>query len=213
MVIKEIDEHPLLDDAIGRLRYSGTEKWEFREASEIVFKFLVFEITKSLKIRETAIKTPVGHIKSKTIDISCRTVLIPILRSGAAMLPAFQKWIPNCDVGFIGQERNEETAKPREYYSNIPLIYPEDSVLILDPMIATGGSVIATISALLEKGVEEKQIQIVAVIGAPEGLELLGKTFPEISVTVATIDEKLNDQKFIVPGLGDFGDRYYGTEY
>ena len=211
-MIVTIDEHPLLNDAIARLRYVETKKREFGEASEIVFKFLVFEVTKSLRIKEVSIKTPVGSAKSSIIDDSHRIVLVPILRSGVAMLPAFQKWIPNCDVGFIGQERDEETAKPREYYFKPPPIHPEDSVLILDPMIATGGSAVATIQALLKKGVEKKQLPIADVIAAPDGLNLLEKMFSEINVTVATIDEKLNGQNFIVPGLGDFGDRYYGTE-
>lgn len=212
MVIKELNRHPILEDAMGRLRNRNTGTQEFRTAANTVFEFLAFEVTKLFPVREIRIETPVGNTTTEMLDNSCRTILVPILRSGITMLPVFQRWIPNCDIGFIGQRRDEITARPEEYYFNIPPISRENSVLILDPMIATGGSAAATIQALLEEGAEEKQMHIVAVIAAPEGLDLLKETFPEIEITVATIDKKLNDQKFIVPGLGDFGDRYNGTE-
>jgi len=212
MVVEELNKHPILEDAISRLRNKNTGTQEFRTVADTVFELLAFKVTELLPVREIEVETPVGNIMAKVLDNSHRTILVPIIRSGITMLPVFQKWIPNCDIGFIGQERDEVTAKPKEYYFNIPSISQEDSVLVLDPMIATGGSAAATIRALLEKKIEEKQIHIVAVIAAPEGLDLLKETFPEIRITVARIDEKLNDQKFIVPGLGDFGDRYNGTE-
>ena len=212
--INELDRHFVLEDAMGILRNEETKTREFREAAEVVFGFLAREIKGRLfSPKKVAVETPVGKTTCEILDMdSRRIILMPIIRSGIAMLSAFQREMLNWDVGFVGQQRDETTAEPREYYFNVPQIFSEDIVLILDPMIATGGSAVATIQTLAKEKATVKQMHIAAVVAAPEGLNLLTSKLPELGITVAAIDERLNEQKFIVPGLGDFGDRYWGTK-
>ncbi len=217
MEIIELEEHPLLGNALARIRDKQSGSSEFRNAANIVSGFLAVEATKDiLPIKTIKIETPLKQMTVSVIDVSKRILLVPILRSGLAMLPAFQKIVPNYDIGFVGQKRDETTAEPKEYYCNIPVnsgLLSIHKVVILDPMIATGGSAVATVKILVGKyKILPEKIYLVAIVAAPKGLELLNSVFPRITVMVAAIDEGLNDKKFIVPGLGDFGDRYYGSE-
>lgn len=217
MNVIELDEHPLLGDALTKLRNKKSSGSEFRAAATVVSKFLAMETARDvLPVRDIKIETPVGLTIGITIDDSKKIILVPILRSGVAMLPMFQKVIPNFDVGFVGQKRDEITAEAKEYYCNIPINHDLASihrVVILDPMIATGGSAFATIKLLVEKyKIPQDIIYLVAIVAAPEGLELLSRTFPQVTILLAAQDEKLNNKKFIVPGLGDFGDRFFGSE-
>lgn len=213
----EIYEHPLVGDAMAILRNKESNKNEFRIAAAIISEFLAVEVTKDiLPAKVIKVETPLEQATVSVIDNNKKVILVPILRSGLAMLPMFQKIIPNYDIGFVGQKRDEITAAPREYYCNIPMNSEKSNIghaLILDPMIATGGSAVATIKILVKKyKIMPEKIYLAAIVAAPEGLKLLNDVFPQITVIVAAIDNGLNDRKFIVPGLGDFGDRYYGSE-
>lgn len=215
MEIIELEKHPLLGNALTILRSKKSSGSEFRNAANIVSKFLAIETARDiLPVRNIEIETPVGRTAGVIIDDSEKILLVPILRSGLAMLPVFQETIPNYDIGFVGQKRDEITAEPKEYYCNIPANSESiHRVVILDPMIATGGSAVATIKLLVEKyKIPQEIIYLIAIVAAPEGLKLLAKTFPYIVVLVAAQDERLNAKKFIVPGLGDFGDRFFGAE-
>lgn len=139
-----------------------------------------------------------------------RVILVPILRAGLALLPAFLEKFPEARVGFIGLKRNEKTFKTKKYYQNIPTISKNDRIIVLDPMLATGGSAVVAMGELIEAGAREENISFVGVISAPEGLANLQKHFPHIDTVIAVHDEGLNKHKYIVPGLGDFGDRYFG---
>jgi uracil phosphoribosyltransferase len=153
------------------------------------------------------VKTPVGQAEGASI--SHRVVLVPILRAGLALLPAFLKYFPQAPIGFIGIRREEGTAKPQLYYENIPALKSTDLVFILDPMIATAGSALLAIDHLVKKGAT--QLALVGMLGSREGLEKIESAYPDLTVIVAAEDPELNSRKFIVPGLGDFGDRYFGN--
>ncbi|MBU3965587.1 uracil phosphoribosyltransferase [Patescibacteria group bacterium] len=217
MKIIELDGHPLLGNALTILRNKKSSGGEFRNAANIVSKFLAIETARDiLPVREVKIETLVGQTTGTVIDDSKKIILVPILRSGLAMLPMLQEVIPNYDIGFVGQKRDEATAEPKEYYCNIPVNHGSPDVyrvVILDPMIATGGSAAATIKLLVEKyKIPQEIIYLVAIVAAPEGLELLSETFSQVTVLIAARDERLNAKKFIVPGFGDFGDRFFGSE-
>lgn len=139
-----------------------------------------------------------------------KVILVPILRAGLALLPAFIEKFPEAQVGFIGLKRDEKTLKPKAYYQNIPKILKRDMVIVLDPMLATGGSAVAGIGTLIQAGAHEENIIFVGVISAPEGIENVQKNFPLVQILCAEYDIKLDKKGYIVPGLGDFGDRYFG---
>jgi uracil phosphoribosyltransferase len=165
------------------------------------------EATKQLHLENVEIKTPLSPMTgSKLTD---DVVVVPVLRAGLAMLFALQDFLPSVPVGFIGLERNEQTAIAREYYQKLPAIFATHNVIVLDPMLATGGSFDDTVAALKDKGA--KKISCVCIISAPEGISRIEQRHPEVKVYAAAIDERLNDKKYIGPGLGDFGDRYFGT--
>ena len=205
-----IVEHPFVTDSLSHLRDKRTSLEKFREYSDRICNFLFAEAVNGLDFRREEITTPVAKVTvSKIKD---EVIVLPILRSGIAMLFGAMKLLPRLKVGFVGLERNEETAVAREYYWKVPKITPQSVLIVTDPMLATGGS----ISHLIEKikDSKPKAIRIVSIVAAPEGIELLTKDFPELDleIFVAAVDKKLNDKKYIVPGLGDYGDRYFGTE-
>ncbi|HAT68111.1 MAG: hypothetical protein A2481_00460 [Candidatus Yonathbacteria bacterium RIFOXYC2_FULL_47_9] len=180
------------------LRNRKTPTGEFRVAAEAIAEILAKEALRR------------AH-KEKITDTK-KVILVPILRAGLVLLPAFMKKFPEAPVGFIGLKRNETTLKPKAYYQNIPKVSKSDKVILLDPMLATGGSAVTAITALVKDGAQEKNITFVGVISAPEGLLKLQTKFPQIDMLVAVHDEKLDKNGYIVPGLGDFGDRYFGTK-
>lgn len=200
-------KHPLIDHSLTVLRDKTTETEEFRRHAAIVSKILLVEVTKNLKTSNRQVMTPLASHKGKKLvdDI----VVVPVLRAGLAMLFALQDFLPAATVGFIGLERDEETAVAHEYYRKLPRLLATSKVIVLDPMLATGGSFCDTIEALEKKGATD--ISLVAIVSAPEGISRINNYYPNIHITTCAIDKKLNDKKFIVPGLGDFGDRYFGT--
>lgn len=193
---------------LSELRDKTTGRDHFRYAADRLSESLAYETFNRLPKHEYPLETPVG--KGKGTKLKNRVVLIPILRSGLAMLYPFLRVFDQAKVGFFGMRRDEKTFEAKLYYENIPHIEKGEDVLILDPMLATGGSAFRALTLLQERGVDPSHIYYVGMVAAPEGLEKI-KAFP-ITTVIASVDEKLNEKKFIVPGLGDFGDRYFGTE-
>jgi uracil phosphoribosyltransferase len=192
------------------LRDKSTGIKNFREASHKLGYLLAQEIAKLLEKKQHTIETPLA--KSDGVVLKNDVILVPILRSGVALLHPFLEFFENAKVGFVGLQRDEKTAVANLYYHKLPEVVPTDDVVLLDPMIATGGSAIDAIKILKEEKIEENKIKFAAVIASREGLDRIRKEFPKIKIVVPHVDEKLNDKKFIVPGLGDFGDRFFGTE-
>lgn len=191
------------------LRNKNTNISQYRDASEKLGLILAQETSQFLEKKEETIETPIA--KATGIKFKNNIILIPILRSGLVLMNSFLKFYENADVGFVGMKRDEKTAIAKLYYKNLPKISPTDDVIVLDPMIATGGSGTAALEILKEEGIQEDKIIFVAVIASQEGLDCIKNKFPKIKLTVVQTDKELNEQKFIVPGLGDFGDRYFGT--
>jgi len=202
-----IVKHPLIAHSLTILRDKNTRTEEFRRHANVVSKILLIEATKFLSLKTKKIETPLIPTIGKVLDDDI--IVVPVLRAGLAMLFALQDFLPSVSVGFIGLERDEKTAIAREYYQKLPKIFSTHHVFILDPMLATGGSFEDTISALKAKG--GKRMSIVCIVSAPTGIERIQQKYPEIEIITAAVDDRLNDKKFILPGLGDFGDRYFGT--
>lgn len=186
------------DTLVTILRDKNTSIDQFRKASEKLGFILASEVSQYLEKQNSSIKNNI--------------VLIPILRSGIAFLVPFLNVFEKARVGFVGLQRDEKTAIAKLYYDKIPPISQDDDVILLDPMIATGGSAIDALEILKKKGAREEKIIFVSIIGSIEGLELVQTKFPKIKIIVPAIDKKLDSKKFIVPGLGDFGDRFFGTD-
>lgn len=199
--------HPLIVHSLTILRNKNTGTEEFRRHAGIVSKILVFEAAKTLALEDEHIETPLAPFKGRRL--SDDVVVVPVLRAGLAMLFAIQDFMPSVRVGFVGLERDEKTAIAREYYQKLPKIFASHKVLVIDPMLATGGSFDDTLTILKKKGA--KHMTAVCVVSTPEGIERVQKKHPDVPIITAAIDEKLNDTAYIVPGLGDFGDRYFGT--
>ncbi len=202
----EVVHHPLVKHILTRLRDATTEPAQFRALARQLTLLLAIEATRDLPIREHTVQTPLeptqGHSLAQPI------VAVPILRAGLGMLEAITELFTEVRVGYIGLERDEATAVARAYYCKLPPI-GESRVLLLDPMLATGGSAAQAIEVLLKAGAQD--IVHICVVAAPEGVRLLNERFPQVRIVAASIDRGLNDRKFILPGLGDFGDRLYGT--
>ena len=202
----EVVQHPLVKHILTRLRDASTEPAQFRALARQLTLLLAVEATRDLPVREHTVQTPLettqGHSLAQPI------VAVPILRAGLGMLEAITELFTDVRVGYIGLERDEATAVARAYYCKLPPI-GASRVLLLDPMLATGGSAAQAVEVLLKAGAQD--IVHVCVVAAPEGVRLLNERFPQVRIVAASIDRGLNDRKFIVPGLGDFGDRLYGT--
>lgn len=192
------------------LRNKNSTISQFHRASEKLGGILAYEISQHIATEEITIESPLE--KTSGSEIKSQIILVPILRSGVALLGPFIKFFNKAKVGFVGLRRDEKTAVAELYYYKVPKIKSEDNVILLDPMIATGGSAIEAIRIIKKAGANEDKILFAAVIAAQEGIDKVQSEFPKGKITVAQVDKELNDKKFIVPGLGDFGDRYFGTE-
>ena len=202
-----LQEHPLIDHSLTILRNKKTPTEEFRRHAGIVSKILLLEAMRNLHVKNFKIETPLAPMVGK--KLKDEVVVVPVLRAGLAMLFAIQDFLPDVSVGFIGLERDERTAQAREYYRKLPQIFSSHVVLVIDPMLATGGSFDDSLTALKTKGA--KRLMVVCIVAAPEGIARLQKNHPDVPIITAAVDKRLNDRFFIVPGLGDFGDRYFGT--
>ncbi len=201
-------DHPLIQHKLSYIRDKKTGTKEFRELVDEVASLMAFEITRDLPLEEVEIETPVAIAKSKMLA-GKKLGLIPILRAGLGMVDGILKLIPAAKVGHIGLYRDPETLQPVEYYVKLPSDVEERDFIVLDPMLATGGSAAEAIRSLKKRGA--KSIKLMCIIAAPEGVELVQKAHPDVDIYVAAMDEMLNDHGYIVPGLGDAGDRQFGT--
>lgn len=191
------------------LRDNRTSLVDFRRAAHKLASILAAEAAAHLGYEPVTIQTPLAPTTG--VRYRRRLILAPVLRSGLALLPTFLQFFDDALVGMIGAQRDEMTAIAHGYYCKLPVIHPDDDVIILDPMIATGGSGVITVQAIKAAGASEERVIFVSVIAAPEGLASLAEEFPKVRIISAQVDERLNDRKYILPGLGDFGDRFFGT--
>ncbi len=200
-------KHPLLTHKLAILRRKETSTKDFRETLKEIAGLMAYEITRDLPVKNLTIETPLG--KCNTQELAMEVVLVPVLRAGLGMVDGISNLIPTARIGHIGMYRDHVTLKPMTYYSKFPDNLPAAVVMVLDPMLATGGSSSDAIRVLKERGA--KTIKLVCVVGAPEGVERIMTDHPDVQIYIAGLDEKLNDNGYIVPGLGDAGDRLFGT--
>ncbi len=201
--------NPLIQHKLSIIRNKKTGTKEFREIIGEIATFLCYEAMSDAELEEVEIETPIGKTKAKQLNEN-KYAFVPILRAGTGMLDGLINAIPNAKIGHVGLYRDEETLKPVRYYYKMPKDIANREVIVLDPMLATGGSASDTITMLKEDGV--KKIKFLCIISAPEGIERLQKEHPDVEIYTASIDEKLNEIGYIVPGLGDAGDRIFGTK-
>ncbi|WP_435817521.1 uracil phosphoribosyltransferase [Micrococcus luteus] len=202
-------DHPLIQHKLTYIREKQTGTKEFRELVDEVATLMAFEITRDMPLEEIEIDTPVSRTKSNVLS-GKKIGIIPILRAGIGMVDGILKLIPAAKVGHIGLYRDPKTLKPVEYYVKLPSDVEERDFIVVDPMLATGGSAIEAINSLKTRG--GKNIKFMCLIAAPEGVELLKEAHPDVDIYIAALDEKLNEKGYIVPGLGDAGDRLFGTK-
>ena len=208
--MKEVQlNHPLITHKLALLRDKNTGTKEFREIITEIAVLLCYEATKDAKLKKAVIETPLEKYNTYKLNED-DYAFVPILRAGMSMVDGIITVIPNAKIGHIGLYRNEETLEPVEYYYKMPKEIKKRTVMILDPMLATGGSALATIKKLKADGV--KRIKFLCIIAAPEGLKAIQKEYPDVEIYCASVDRKLNDIGYILPGLGDAGDRVYGTK-
>lgn len=202
-------DHPLIQHKIGIMRVKETSTKEFRDLVAEVAMLICYEATRNLPLSDIEIETPLVKTVAKEIA-GKKLCIVPILRAGLHMADGILNLIPNAKVGHIGMYRNEETLEPVEYFFKLPHDAEEREIFVVDPMLATGGSAIAAIRQLKSRGIH--RIHFLCLIAAPEGLKALQEAHPEIDIYIGALDERLNEEGYILPGLGDAGDRIYGTK-
>ena len=204
-----IMDHPLLQHKIGIIRRKETTTKDFRELVNEVAMLIYYEASRNLPLADREIETPICKTTVKEIA-GKKLCIVPILRAGIGLCDGILRMTPNAKIGHIGLYRDEETLEPHEYFCKLPSDANERDIFVVDPMLATGGSAIAAINMLKKRGM--KRIRFLCLIAAPEGLEALKKVHPDVDIYVGALDEKLNERGYIVPGLGDAGDRIFGTK-
>lgn len=202
-------DHPLIQHKLTFIRDKNTGSKAFREMVEEVAMLMAYEVTRDLPLMEVEIETPVQKAQAKVIA-GRKLGVVPILRAGLGMVDGIMNIIPAAKVGHVGLYRDPETLQPVEYYCKLPVDVEERDLIVIDPMLATGGSAAAAIDFLKKRNV--KNIKLMCLIAAPEGIAMVQNNHPDVDIYVAAVDEKLNDHGYIVPGLGDAGDRLYGTK-
>ncbi len=205
----EVMDHPLIQHKIGFIRRTETGTKDFRQTIGEIAMLICYEATRDLPLDEVEIETPICKTRAKELK-GKKMAIVPILRAGLGMVDGVLELIPAAKVGHIGLYRDPETLKPVEYYCKLPADCAEREVFVVDPMLATGGSSVAAIQMLKEKGC--KNIHFMCIIAAPEGVEMMKQVHPDVDMYIGALDEKLNDHGYIVPGLGDAGDRIFGTK-
>ncbi len=201
-------DHPLIQQKLFYLRDKRTNNLNFRTMLNEISGLMVYEVTRNFPVREREVETPlektVGYVLAKSV------ILVPILRAGLAMSDGILRLIPHARVGHLGLYRDKQTLRPVEYYQKFPPNLEESEVIVIDPMLATGGSAVAAVDFVKEAG--GKSIKFICLVAAPEGVQMLEEHHPDVPIFTAALDRELNDHKYILPGLGDAGDRIYGTE-
>lgn len=205
-----ICKHPLIDVKLSIMRDEKTKSKEFRESLDEIASLMCYEVFKDVKTinSEEKIMTPTGICLPK-VKLESKIILAPILRAGIGMVDGVRNMIPTARIGHIGMYRNEETLEPVEYYFKLPVV-ENPLVVVVDPMLATGGSAISAISAIKKRGYNN--IRLMCLVGAPQGVKAIEEAFPDVKIFLASLDEKLNEKGYILPGLGDAGDRIFGTK-
>lgn len=203
-----IFNHALIEHKLTIMRDQKTSTPVFKQNLDDIAQLMAYEITKDLPLKDKEVVTPLCPMTGK--ELAQDVVLVPILRAGLGLLDGFRSIIKEAKVGVLGMQRNEETLQPEEYYAKLPRHIDNDYVIIVDPMLATGGSALAAIDSLKNKGV--KQLALACLIGAPEGLKMIEDKHPDVDIYLAHLDDHLNEKGYIVPGLGDAGDRLFGTD-
>lgn len=204
-----IADHPLIQHKVSILRNKGTSSKQFRELIREITQLMVYEATRDLPLCDTKVETPIAAMTGKKIA-GRKLAFVPILRAGLGMVDGAVELVPSARVGHIGLYRDEETLKPVEYYCKLPGDIQEREVIVLDPMLATGGSAVDAIGQIKQRG--PKNIKFMCIIAAPEGLKALAEAHPDVQIYCAALDDHLNEKGYIVPGLGDAGDRIFGTK-
>tara|TARA_B100000586_G_scaffold239577_1_gene191890 strand:+ start:314 stop:952 length:639 start_codon:yes stop_codon:yes gene_type:complete len=205
----QIMDHPLIHHKLGLIRDKNTGSKEFRELITETTILLAYEATKDLILKDAEVQTPLTTAQVKTVEVA-DIVLVPILRAGLGMVDGMLKLIPNARIGYVGMERDHETHHPVDYYFKIPKHAQKRNFIVLDPMLATGGTIIATVDRLKDLGAD--RILCMCIISAPEGMETFCERHQDVKVYTGALDDNLNSNKYIVPGLGDAGDRLFGTD-
>lgn len=201
-------DHPLITHKLTQMRKVSTSTKDFRENLDEIAGLMAYEITRDIPSEDVEIVTPVAPTITK--EVKKDIVLVPILRAGLGMVKGIHDLVPTAKVGFVGLYRDEETLEPHEYYAKFPENLGDAVVMILDPMLATGGSASAAIGMVKKRGASS--IKLVCLVGAPEGVAVIEREHPDVDIFLAALDEKLNEKGYIVPGLGDAGDRIFGTK-
>jgi len=202
-------DHPLIQHKLTMMRKKTTGTKDFRELLEEISMLMTYEITRDFPLKDVEIETPVAKCVGKELADTRKVCVVPILRAGLGLQSGVVNMIPAAKIGHIGLYRDPETLKPVEYYCKMPSDIAERTMLVVDPMLATGGSAAAAITMLKEKGA--KKLILMCLVAAPEGVKVINDEHPDVPVYVASVDEKLNEHGYIVPGLGDAGDRIFGT--
>ncbi|OLN33946.1 uracil phosphoribosyltransferase [Desulfosporosinus metallidurans] len=205
----QVLDHPLIQHKLSLIRDEKTGSKEFRELVEEVAMLMAYEVTRDFPLQEVEVQTPVALAKSKVLA-GRKVGLVPILRAGLGMVDGMLRLIPAARVGHVGLYRDPETLSPVEYYCKLPSDIAERDLIVIDPMLATGGSASAAITFLKDRGA--KNIKLMCLIAAPEGIQAVQSKHDDVDIFVAAVDERLNDHGYIIPGLGDAGDRLFGTK-
>ena len=205
----QLVDHPCVQHKLAIIRNIETGHKRFRELATEITKFICYEALKNISTRDVVVQTPVAEARCRKIDSD--VVVVPILRAGVGMLDGILELLPTARVGFVGLYRDEVSKKPVTYYERFPPQIRGGTCIVIDPMLATGGSTVAAIDLLKQNGATD--IVVVCIVTCPEGIELVEKAHPDVRIYAAAIDDYLNENKYIVPGLGDAGDRLYGTSH
>ena len=205
----QVMEHPLIQHKINYIRRKEVGSKDFREIVSEIAALMCYEATRDLKLQDVVIQTPICEMTGKELS-GKKLAVVPILRAGLGMVEGMLSMIPAAKVGHIGLYRDPETFEPVEYYCKVPADCSEREVFVVDPMLATGGSSVAAIEMLKNKGV--RKIRFMCIIAAPEGVARMQKAHPDVDIYIGALDKELNEHKYIVPGLGDAGDRIFGTK-
>ncbi|MCI6704953.1 MAG: uracil phosphoribosyltransferase [Bulleidia sp.] len=204
----EVLNHPLITHKLTQMRKTKTGTKDFRENLDEIAELMAYEVCRDLPVQPVEIETPVAPCVG--YELSKEVIIVPILRAGIGLLDGIRRLVPTAKVGFIGLYRDEETLEPHEYFAKFPKGLEDAVVMVVDPMLATGGSAVAALDAIKARGA--KNIKLVCLVGVPEGVKAVQTAHPDVDIYLAAMDDHLNERGYIVPGLGDAGDRIFGTK-